>query len=435
MRKLLIVSALLTAAGAWNVSVQQPGDMPASARLAALPDGEVKRQFVLDCTGCHVFHDGVAYPDGSPRSQAAWQEAIARMAGSYGAQSGFPVIGAGRDPASTAQWLTSSLPRRAELKWEWKPQLERRADIREFEIPESGDLPHDLAIAGREVVITGMFTGRMYVLSPETGAFRTEATPRPNPRAVEIDGQGNWWVVLGGPKAVAKRAPDGEWQTFDAGFYAHSVALAPDGGVWLNGHFTYAPELIRRVDPASGAARDFEVPAHPEFRNTPVPYEVRVARDGAVWMSELQGNRIVRYLPASNAFKVWTMPTRVSGPRRLDIGPDGTVWIPEYGANKLASFDPKTEKFAEYDLPLKDTAPYVARWDARRNVVWIGTGMADVLFRFDPATKQFTYYRLPTAGSLVRHLAIDPSNGDVWLAPGAAPNTGSARVMRVRPID
>jgi streptogramin lyase len=433
VRILIAVTVLL---GAGVVAHRQSaGDMPASARLAALPEGEAKRQFILDCTGCHVFHDGIAYPDGAPRAQAAWQDAVARMVGNFGAQSGFPVIGAGREPASTARWLVAALPRRSELKWEWQPQFERKADIREFELPESGDLPHDLAIAGREVVITGMFTSRMYVLDPATAAFRTEATPRPNPRAVEVDSRGNWWVVLGGPKLVARRAPSGEWKTFDAGFYAHSVALAPDGGVWLNGHFTHAPELMRRVDPVTGASRDFTVPAHPGFANTPVPYEVRVARDGAVWMSELQGNRIVRYLPASDAFKVWTMPTAVSGPRRLDVAPDGIVWIPEYSANKLANFDPKTEKFVEYELPLRDTAPYIARWDARRNVVWVGTGMADVLFRFDPATRQFTYYRLPTAGSLVRHLAIDPANGDLWLAPGASPNTSSARVTRVRPLD
>jgi virginiamycin B lyase len=203
----------------------------------------------------------------------------------------------------------------------------------------------------------------------------------------------------------------------------------------LNGHFTFEPELIRRLDRVSGAARDFTVPKHPGLATTPVPYEIRVAPDGAVWMSELQGNRIVRYTPAADAFKVWTMPTSRSGPRRLEVAPDGIVWIPEYGANKLASFDPRTETFTEYELPLKDTAPYVVRWDARRRVLWIGTALADVLFRFDPATRAFTYYRLPTAGSLVRHIAIDPASGDVWLAPGASPNTSAARVTRVRPVD
>jgi virginiamycin B lyase len=203
----------------------------------------------------------------------------------------------------------------------------------------------------------------------------------------------------------------------------------------VNGHFTHRPELVSRIDPVSGQRRDFEVPPHPRFHNTPVPYEIRVGRDGMVWMSELQGNRLVRFDPSNAQFKVWDMPTTASGPRRLDVEPSGVVWIPEYGANKLARFDPRTEQFREYDLPVPATAPYIARWDARRGVVWLGTGMADALFRFNPKTETFTYYRLPTPDGLVRHLTIDPENGDVWLAPGSSPGTTAARVVRMRPLD
>jgi virginiamycin B lyase len=414
---------------------QEAEALPASAFLAALPDGMVKRQFIIDCTGCHTFHEGIAYPAGQSRTRESWQEAAARMVANYGAGTGFPVIGRERDASRTAQWLAAGLPPRAAVKWDWPAALLARAEIREYALPTPNDLPHDVAVDGRTVVITGMFTGRMYVLDPETGEMRTEATPRANPRAIEIDGTGNWWVVLGGPRAVARRARGGEWSVFDAGYYAHSVALAPDGGVWVNGHFTHNPELLSRIDPGSGVRRDFTVPEHPDFTSTPVPYEIRVGRDGMVWMSELQGNRIVRFDPRSEQFKVWTMPTPASGPRRLDVDPSGVVWIPAYGANKLARFDPVTEKFEEFELPLQDTAPYIVRYDERRTAVWVASGMADALFRFDPSTRRFRYYRLPTPDALVRHFTIDPATGDLWLAPGSSPGTMPSRVMRLRPVD
>jgi virginiamycin B lyase len=413
----------------------QSETLPAAAYLAVLPEGEVKRQFIIDCTNCHTMHEGIAYPGGAPRSREAWQDAAARMITNFGAHSGFPVMSAGRDAAVTAQWVAASLPPRAQVRWSWPRAAEGRADVREYPVPAPNDLPHDVAMAGREVVITGMFTNQLFILNPETGAFRTEATPRNNPRAIEIDAAGNWWVVLGGPRAVARRSPAGEWKVFDAGYYAHSVALAPDGGVWVNGHFTYKPELISRIDAESGQRVDFEVPAHPTFSTTPVPYEIRVARDGIVWMSELQGNRLVRYDPRAKAFKTWSMPTTISAPRRLDVDPSGVVWIPEYANNKLTRFDPRTEKFTQFELPVPNAAPYIARYDARRNVIWIGTGMADALFRFDPKTERFTYYRLPTPDALVRHLTLDPQNGDVWLAPGSSPGTTVSRVVRVRPLD
>ena len=408
--------------------------LPASAYLSVLPDGETKRRFIIDCTGCHTYHSGIAYPAGVARDRESWHERTSSMVQRFGASSGFPVISAARDPDATAAWLATTMPARGEVKWSWPTVGAGKADIREYTLPGSGDLPHDLAVQGDEVAITGMFTSRMYVLNAETGAVTTTPTPEPNPRAVEIDGAGNWWVVLGGPQKLARRSPNGEWRTWPVGFYAHSVALAPDGGVWANGHFTHRPELIKRLDPATGAVQSFEVPPHPQFNNTPVPYEIRVGGDGIVWMSELQGNRIVRLNPANGETRVWTMPTTASGPRRLDVDASGVVWIPEYGANKLARFDPGTEKFTEYELPIKDAAPYIARYDARRKVVWLGTGMADALFRFNPETAHFTYYRLPTPDALVRHLTIAP-NGDIWLAPGSSPGTTPARVVRVRPQD
>lgn len=47
-----------------------PGDpVPVSSntRLQRLPDGLIKRQFILDCTGCHQFDAQVTQPNGTPR--------------------------------------------------------------------------------------------------------------------------------------------------------------------------------------------------------------------------------------------------------------------------------------------------------------------------------------------------------------------------------
>jgi len=48
-----------------------PGDPPArsSGWLARLPDGETKRKFLLDCTGCHQFDERIARPGGTPRPE------------------------------------------------------------------------------------------------------------------------------------------------------------------------------------------------------------------------------------------------------------------------------------------------------------------------------------------------------------------------------
>jgi len=414
------------------------GDLPGSFFLSLLPEGPEKRRFVLDCTGCHIFNDYIALPDGVGRSAASWVEAVDRMLGNAGPSSSFPIISIGREAETTAAFLTAAIPpgETPEPPREGDSGATGDAVITEFAIPEPADLPHDLAItADGRVVITGMFTHRMYVLSPDEARFDLVPIPiqAANPRAVEIDGAGRWWVLLGGPMRVARYDPaTSTWDSWPIGMYPHSIGLGANGRVWFNGHFTGRPELIGHLEPDGRVITD-TVPAHPRAAEGfgPIPYELRVGPDGRVWVSELAGNRVFSYDPGGDRYQVWDMPTPVAGPRRLDIGPDGIVWIPEYAASALARLDPATGAIEEIRLPVADAAPYIARVDPRTGAVWIGTGAADAIMRFDPATRRFDTFPLPTRGAMIRHMAIDPRNGDVWAAYGASPGIAS-KIARLR---
>jgi virginiamycin B lyase len=408
----------------------------ASQFLRLLPDGEEKRQFILDCTGCHTLDARIAAPSGRARTRVQWDSATHRMLRYAGATSSFPVISAARDPASTAQWLArwitdSSLATISPMA----PRASSK--VREYLLPMAEDLPHDVAVdADGKVVITGMFSHTMYRLDPGSGALESFAIPveHANPRAVVIDDRGAWWVLLGAPRRIARRDPVlGTWATHDIGMYPHSIGVDPAGRVWFNGHFTRDPEQLGFLDPAMGTVTLRDIPPHPVLAKVaggPIPYELRIAPDGAIWISELGGNRLVRHDPATNTFRTFDMPTPHSGPRRFDVDAQGVLWIPEYAGGKLTRLDPATGRFTQWELPVKDVAPYVVRVDRQRGDVWIGTGAADVVFRFDPRTTQFTTYELPTRGALVRHLDVDERTGAVWAAYGASPGV-AARIARV----
>lgn len=431
----LLLGVLAVAAGA--VDRKQEPPLRSSDLLNALPDGATKRQFIIDCTGCHQLHTGIVYPGGVQRSANDWRIAIEKMLGFAGPTTGFPVISAHAIPDTLAPWLAAHMPARAQLKP--GARTTPPSTITEYLMPVAGDLPHDVALtADGKVLITGMFTHRMYVLDPDTKAMTEVAIPveRANPRAVEIAPNGEWWVLLGGPAQAAVYDPAKlSWRTIGIGVYPHSVALDSAGGAWFNGHFTANPEVIGRIDRAAGSVERVDVPAHPELAlkpGGPIPYELRAGRDGSVWLSELQGNRVLRYRPADRKFDVFTMPTSHSGPRRLDVDAQGIVWIPAYGAGNLVRLDPRTGDFREIELPIRDAAPYVVRVDNARGRVWIGTGAADVVFEYDPLAGSFRTHALPSAGAMIRHMAVDVSTGDVWVAYGASPGI-PARVARLRP--
>ncbi len=424
---------------AGSAAAQSPADPvshrfgPSSAWLARLPDGETKRKFILDCTGCHQFDEKIARIQGRPRTEAEWAVAVTRMLGYAGATTGFPVIAADRDAKATAAWLAMHLE--AGPVREPKPP-EARAEITEFLLPDPKDLPHDIVVEPTgTVLITGMFTDRLYRLEPTTGRFTEIAIPLPhaNPRAIELDSLNRPWVVLGQPHKLATLKADSQWRSFDVGMYPHS--LAPGAGkVWFNGHFTHAPELIGSVDYATGRVTTYQVPSHPKLGKGPggpIPYEIRVGPDGRIWGSELQGNRLFAFTPETKTFEVFPLPTGHSGPRRFDVDPNGILWIPAYAANLLVRFDPWARRFTEIRLPIRDAVPYIVRTEPGTGALWIGTAAADALMRYEPAGGRFDIYPLPSRGALIRHLAIDPRSGAVWAAYGAVPGI-PARIARVQ---
>lgn len=402
--------------------------VPSAHYLALLPDGEEKRGFILDCTGCHQFNRvrGVAGP--LLRSKKDWTAQTEYMLSFAGGNSNFPVISPSRDASETATWLTTHLGEPGDdlPTFNAPPPVapEESVVVTEYTVPNASELPHDLMPdANGHLVITGMMTARMYTLDPETGVFETHAEGFGGARALTIDEAGRWWVLLGSPRQIASYDPETqETAFFNIGMYPHSIVRDVEGKIWFNGHFTKEPELIGVLDPATGEVETFPLPngAMPDDGST-IPYGMRIAPDGIIWATQLVGNRLIRFDPATEAFTLYDLPTPTSGPRRLDIAPDGTVWIPEYAAGKLARFDPATEQFTEYDLPIKDALPYIVRADPRTGIIWIATGGADAVLRFFPETEHFVVHPLPTRSALIRHMELDPEREAAWVAYGNSP--------------
>jgi virginiamycin B lyase len=412
---------------------------PARAVLSRLPSGQDKRKLILDCTSCHQFDQIVVGAEDRLKTEDEWRTWAIQMIDPN------PNMSPSRDAAETASWLTSHLPpepgstTRPELVW---PSLPVSADapravVTEYEIPVPEDLPHDVKVdVDGRVLVTGQLTGLMYLLDPSTGEIAMEEVPTEfaNPRAIDIDDAGNWYIALGATESIARKdRATGEWDIRFVDMHPHSIQLAPDGAIWYNGHFTRDPERIGRIAFDEEEPRPIVVPSDPmPDGGITMQYGLRLGPDGTVWTTQLMGGRLVRYDPPTGDFRLYDLPTEASGPRRPDVGADGRVWIPEYANNRLAVFDPETETFHEYEMPVPDMLPYVVRVDRTRDLVWIGTSAADALIRFDPSTERFDVFPLPMKGAIIRHLDIDESSGDVWGSYGAYPSRGRNRIVRLR---
>ena len=65
MIRLRTVALVLGGVASAVAATPRSEDPPrSSAWLSLLPDGEAKRKFILDCTGCHQFDEKIARPQG-----------------------------------------------------------------------------------------------------------------------------------------------------------------------------------------------------------------------------------------------------------------------------------------------------------------------------------------------------------------------------------
>ena len=199
--------------------------------MGLLPDGDMKRAFMINCISCHeISHDRVT-KDGAARDAAQWAEAIALMRSTevYG------LTPPDFDDAAYATWLAESLStaRVATIT----PPAPVSADVArarytEYPVPAAFSLPHDLVVGpDRRIWVTGFFNDVAWAYQADSGAVQTyhvNAVPDvlAQVRALEFDGNGDLWILIGGTSSIVKLdIASGDYQTFDADMYAHSLDL------------------------------------------------------------------------------------------------------------------------------------------------------------------------------------------------------------------
>ena len=406
-----------------------------AAWLAALPDGDMKREFIVNCATCHEIAAGRILKDGKARDAQRWRDAITQMK----ALDVYAVIPPDFNTEKYATWLAANLspPRIAKLV---PPPLARvqNAVITEYPVPKSNELPHDLVVGpDHRIWITAFWNSQIWALDPATGAVENYAVnnaPKTiaQVRALEFDRHGALWMVNGGTSSVVRLDPQTrKFDTYPLPMYPHDLVIDSSGDIWVNDYFANK-ERIARVAAKTGKVTVFPLPSAnlPASAGVPLPYGLQVDAADRLWSTQLAANTLARFDIKTGHSKLYSMPDSNVGPRRTAIGLDGRVWIPEFNTGRLTSFDPKTETFATFDTGIGAAGIYDVVVDPRTGDVWLGAALASELIHFDRKTHQFTHYPLPTEPAFMRHLAIDPATGDVWSAYSSLP-TAVPKVVRL----
>ncbi|WP_195891494.1 virginiamycin B lyase family protein [Luminiphilus syltensis] len=406
--------------------------------IAALPDGPLKRGFLLGCIGCHQFGDMITR---APRSREQWIATITNMKskglGSY--QVGHALM-PGLSTEDLATWLvdsgfgTAGHSLRPEVP---SPVTGAAAEIEiiEYDVGQPDSVLHDSTV-GKEGYGWGLdyVHDTLHKIDPTSGAVTTYELPIKGAGAHTIHPDRNniLWITLQLVDMVASFDPNTEEFRLYGGFslnsLPHSFAIDSlgyieyddEGNLWIS---EFTNNALASLNPETGEVKEYPLPLTGTLPKTQVGvYGVAIDSLKNVWYTKLNEGVFGKLNSGTKKITQYEMPTKFSGPRRIGVDSQDRLWIPEFATSKVTVFDPLKLTFKSYPLPDKGDYPYALRVDGTKDVVWIcGTG-SDSIYRLDPNTGEFTQFPLPNAYTFTRQLAIDYKTGDIWTSYSNIPN-------------
>jgi virginiamycin B lyase len=192
----------------------------------------------------------------------------------------------------------------------------------EHKAPSGGD-PHTLVTDGKGTIWFTIQGGhRIGRLDMKTGAI-TEYRTRGNPYGIALDHAGHVWFCQFGGDRLGRLDPATGTITEMAlapGSRPRRMATAPDGSLWVT---LYGHGKLLQVDPAARKVmKEYALPAGPSGG----PYAVSVDGGGMVWVNEIQTDTVVRLDPRTADLRVFTLPSRNAGIRKMIVDADGRLW-------------------------------------------------------------------------------------------------------------
>jgi virginiamycin B lyase len=196
----------------------------------------------------------------------------------------------------------------------------------------SGGSPHTIIFDGKDAL---WFTnqGANKVTRFERGSGKmTEFDSRDGPYGLAMDKSGNVWFCQASGQRVGRiDARTGQVTEIDLGqgSLPRRIAAAPDDSLWV---VRYGDGKMTHIDARTAKViRHYDMPAGTRGN----PYAVTVDGAGKVWANEIGTDTVALFDPASEKFRVFELPTKNEGIRKMIVDASGKLWYMGSHSGKL----------------------------------------------------------------------------------------------------
>ena len=429
--------------------------------LHSAPGTFEQKRPLLSCVGCHTLNRITM----SSHNADALVDTIKRM-GTYANQSTYirpqkrltgrdtDLVGEDREKVTRAQAeYFSTINQSAKGGNGWTYDLKMlprpsgrgtRVVITEWDLPRPTIQPHDVIVDSRGTVWYCDFGDqKIGTLDQKTGKVTEIALPElkkgsPNGSlSIRFDRDENLWLGMMYQAAIGKYdvktgklqtwvAPP-EWNRPNTQINMTSpMNVGVDGKIWAQNNGFAG---VHRIDLNSGKWETWE-----PYKAAPVGhniYDVISDSKNNGWFTNIGRETIGRIDAKTGEVKLYSTPTKSSGPRRGMMDAQDRIWFAQYRGNRIAMFDTKTEQFKEWPVPSPWTQPYDVAID-RNGEAWTGSMLNDRIVRLNTQSGQTVEYLLPRTSVNIRRVFVDNSTNPVSFWIGS--NHG-ASIIRVEPQD
>lgn len=413
----------------------------------------------LSCVGCHTL-ERIAR---SKYDADGFLHAIQRM-GTYANQSTIinpqkrltgrdtDIVGEERAKilrANAAYFASINLSGHSSWEYELKsfPRPKARGTqviITEWDLPRPTIEPHDVVVDSKGIAWFSNF-GEQSIgkFDPKTGMLTEIPVPllkKGSPLgalSIRMDRDENMWLGLMYQGAIAKLdtktgklehwAAPPEWNRPNTQINMTSpMNIGVDGKVWAQNNGFAG---VHRVALASGKWETWEpYKDSPQGHNI---YDVISDSQNNAWFTDIGRETIGRIDAKTGEIKLYSTPTKSSGPRRGMMDAQDRIWFGQYRGNRIAQFDTKTQRFQEWQVPTPWSGPYDVAVD-RNGEAWTGSMLNDRVTRLNPKTGEFVEYLPPRTTNIRRAFVETAPNKPVVFWVGS--NHG-ASIIKLEPLD
>ncbi|EIJ66269.1 copper resistance protein D [Candidatus Nitrosopumilus salaria BD31] len=168
------------------------------------------------------------------------------------------------------------------------------------------------------------------------------------------------------------------------------------------------------IDPQTKQITTKSIPKLDPTISDNTPLFIKSDFDGNIWITIINKDRIIKYLPESDEFEEIVLPGKENLPFALALDDDGKMWFSATGTGKIGYIDPKDNKITEFTKEPPLQGPEALLFDDDDNL-WIAEHTGLAITKFNPVLETFERISVPDKDALPFGMTFD-KYGNIWFA-------------------